>query len=64
MKTAAQTKVPSGKRAKVAVSSEELYLQIFTPRDRSCEGLYTDQDSLEQPSQLIHVPSTTTPSAT
>jgi hypothetical protein len=40
---------------------EEDYSRVFTPHPLPYHGIFTEQDSLEQPSQLIYVPSTTTP---
>lgn len=37
---------------------EREYRQIFTPRPLPFHGLYTDDDSLEQPSELKYVPAT------
>jgi hypothetical protein len=44
------------------VATEEQYRQFFAPFMLPSRGLYTDQDSLEQPSALKYVPNTTTPS--
>jgi hypothetical protein len=41
---------------------EREYRQIFTPHPLPSNGLYTDEDSLEQPSALEDVPTTSTPS--
>jgi len=40
---------------------EQKYQQLFTPHLLPRQGLYTDADSLEQPSALKYVPSTATP---
>jgi hypothetical protein len=40
---------------------EREYQQIFTPHPLPFNGIYTDSDSLEQPSALKYVDSTTTP---
>jgi len=40
---------------------EREYQQMFTPHPLPYQGLYTDADSLEQPSALKYVPSTSTP---
>ncbi len=40
---------------------EREYQQTFTPHPLPYQGLYTDADSLEQPSALKYVPSTSTP---
>jgi hypothetical protein len=42
---------------------EQAYLQLFTSNPLPSHGLYTDEDSLEQPSALKYVPSTSNPSA-
>lgn len=42
-------------------SIEREYQQIFTPHPLPFQGIYTDSDSLEQPSALKYVDSTTTP---
>jgi hypothetical protein len=63
MKTAKHDRTPTGKRTKTRpVTIEQDYVQIFNPHPLPYQGLYTDEDSLEQPSQLKYVPSTTTPS--
>ena len=63
MKTANNDRTPTGKRIKTQPAmTEKNYLQIFTPHPLPYQGLYTEEDSLEQPSQLKYVPSTTTPS--
>lgn len=41
---------------------EKNYQQLFTPHPLPYQGVYTDEDSLEQPSALKYVPTTTTPS--
>jgi hypothetical protein len=40
---------------------EREYRLVFTPHPLPFNGLYTDTDSLEQPSALKYVDSTTTP---
>jgi hypothetical protein len=60
MKSQGQKKADKGRPRKI----EQDYTQIFTPHPLPYKGLYTDEDSLEQPSQLKYVPSTTTPSLT
>jgi len=40
---------------------EREYRQMFTPHPLPYQGLYTDEDSLEQPSELIYVPATSSP---
>jgi hypothetical protein len=62
MKTAQHDRTPAGKQTKRPAKTEQDYLQIFTPHPLPYQGLYTEEDSLEQPSQLRYVPSTTTPS--
>jgi len=62
MKTAKHDRTPTGKRTKARPkNTEQDYLQIFTPHPLPYQGLYTEEDSLEQPSQLKYVSSTTTP---
>jgi hypothetical protein len=41
---------------------EKQYLKVFSPHPLPFQGLYTDEDSLEQPSALKYVPTTATPS--
>lgn len=41
---------------------ERDYQRLFTPHPLPYQGVYTDEDSLEQPSALKYVPTTTTPS--
>lgn len=62
MKTANNDRTPTGKRTKTQPATERNYLQVFTPHPLPYQGLHTEEDSLEQPSQLKYVPSTTTPS--
>ncbi len=52
--------VPETKTAK---ELELAYLQLFTSNPLPSHGLYTDDDSLEQPSALKYVPSTSNPNA-
>lgn len=40
---------------------EKEYLEIFAPHPLPYQGLYTDDDSLEQPSPLKVFPTTATP---
>jgi hypothetical protein len=40
---------------------EREYESVFSPHPLPYQGIYTDDDSLEQPSALKYVPSTTTP---
>ncbi len=61
MTTAKHDRMPTGAQKKKITVDEQNYVQIFTPHPLPYQGLYTDEDSLEQPSQLIYVPSTTTP---
>jgi hypothetical protein len=42
-------------------SIEKEYETVFLPHPLPYQGTYTDEDSLEQPSALKYVPSTTTP---
>ncbi len=62
MTTAKHDRTPTGAQKKKVTTTEQTYVQIFTPHPLPYQGLYTDEDSLEQPSQLKYVPSTTTPS--
>ena len=39
------------------------YTKVFSPPPLPCQGAYTDEGSLEQPSALKYFPSTTTPAA-
>ena len=55
-------RTPTVKETKHPTKTEKDYVQIFTPHSLPYKGLYTEEDTLEQPSQLIYVPSTTTPS--
>jgi hypothetical protein len=52
--TKARTKTPTK-------TIEREYQETFTPRTLPYQGLYTDEDSLEQPSELEYVPTTATP---
>lgn len=58
MKTQTQGKPDKARPVKI----EQDYTQVFTSHPLPYQGLYTDDDSLEQPSQLKYVPSITTPS--
>lgn len=40
---------------------EQEYNSVFLPHPLPYQGLYTDEDSLEQPSALKYVPTTATP---
>jgi hypothetical protein len=51
-------KQPKGRRQN---KLEQQYQQLFTPYLLPYQGLYTDADSLEQPSALKYVPTTATP---
>jgi len=42
---------------------EHEYRKVFLPYQLPYQGIYTEDDSLEQPSALKYVPSTTTTSA-
>jgi hypothetical protein len=46
-----------------AKAIEKEYLKVFSPHPLPFQGLYTDEDSLEQPSALKYVPTTATPNA-
>ena len=46
-----------------AVEIEKQYLQIFTAFPLPFGGVYTDDDSLEQPSALKYVPTTSSPAS-
>jgi hypothetical protein len=62
MKTAKNDRTPTGKRIKTRPATpEQKYLQIFTPHPLPYQGLYTEEDSLEQPSELQEIPSTSSP---
>ncbi len=39
------------------------YLSLFTSKPMPNRSLYTENDSLEQPSELKYIPSTTSPYA-
>jgi|ERR1700677_4175745 hypothetical protein len=56
-----QTK-PQSKKQTGPSPLERDYLQTFIPRQLPYQGLYTDEDSLEQPSELMDVPSISVPS--
>jgi hypothetical protein len=56
-----QTKSQGKKKATPSLLEHE-YLQTFTPRKLPHQELYTDADSLEQPSELMDVPSISVPS--
>jgi hypothetical protein len=56
-----QTK-PQGKKKTGPSPLERDYLHTFTHRQLPYQGLYTDEDSLEQPSELMDVPSISVPS--
>lgn len=51
-----QTKSPT-------VELEKQYLQTFTAFPLPYQGVYTDDDSLEQPSALKYVPTTSSPAS-
>ncbi len=42
-------------------TTEQEYQQIFSPHALPFRGLYTDDDNLEQPSELRYVRATTSP---
>ena len=52
-----QTKKPKKAPSKL----EREYLEMFAPRPLPYQGLYTDEDTLEQPSPLKVVFTTATP---
>jgi hypothetical protein len=54
MKSKLQTKTPKK-------PLERQYEAIFIAHPLPYQGLYTDEDSLEQPSALKYVPTTSTP---
>ena len=56
------TKVKSS-RTRSKSKLEREYRQIFLTRQLPYQGIYTEEDTLEQPSALKYVPSTTTPNA-
>ncbi len=58
----ARTHVKTHKNRKREIERE--YKTVFTPNPLPSQGIYTDDDSLEQPSALRYMPSTTTPAAT
>jgi hypothetical protein len=60
MSSKQNTKASAKKRKDVSVIEQD-YLQVFTPRSLPYQGLYTDEDSLEQPSELQEIPSTSAP---
>ena len=54
--------VKKSKRTKKRTAKiEREYQRIFTPHSLPYHGLYTEEDSLEQPSELKLVPTTSTP---
>jgi len=55
-------KQPKRRTAKVS-RIEQQYLQVFKPHSLPREGPYPEEESLEQPSELIYVPATSTPAA-
>ncbi|MGD0270239.1 MAG: hypothetical protein ABSB14_14325 [Candidatus Sulfotelmatobacter sp.] len=67
MKQRNQRKVRAKTRNKMrakthsAKTIERRYRQMFTPHPLPFQGLYTDDDSLEQPSELKYVPTMSTP---
>ena len=52
---------PRTKRHTKTKTIERDYQQLFTPLQLPYQGLYTDEDSLEQPSELRDVPATSAP---
>lgn len=48
-------------KGKQVTPVEKQYLKIFSPHPLPFQGLYTDEDTLEQPSALKYVPTTATP---
>jgi len=56
------TTVRLRKKSKVVKKSEieRDYQRVFLPHQLPYRGIYTEEDSLEQPSALTYVPSTTT----
>jgi hypothetical protein len=61
MKTAKGHAKPTRKYKSRPATIEQNYLQNFTPLTLPHQGLYTEEDSLEQPSELKDIPSTTVP---
>ena len=54
--------VKSKKKTKTRIRPlEREYQQIFIPNPLPHKGIYTEEDSLEQPSPLEYYPSTATP---
>ena len=58
-----QSKSPSKREAKRESKRELQYTKIFFPHPLPYQGIYSEEDSLEQPSALKYVPSTTSPNA-
>jgi hypothetical protein len=56
-----RTHLKKQKQTKKHKAIEREYQQVFTPRTLPSHGAYTDEDSLEQPSALKYVDSTTIP---
>jgi len=56
-----RTKKPTPRRSKAA-PIERQYQQIFTPRPLPYQGHFADEDSLEQPSELVDILTTSAPS--
>lgn len=54
---AMKTKKENGRRRGI----EREYETVFSPHPLPYQGIYTDEDSLEQPSALRYVPTTATP---
>ena len=61
-KKAGNTAARLRKKPKVVKKSEieRDYQRVFLPHQLPYRGIYTEDDSLEQPSALTYVPSTTT----
>ncbi len=55
-------KKSQGKKQATPSQLEREHLQMFASRKLPYQGLYTDADSLEQPSELMDVPSISVPS--
>jgi hypothetical protein len=60
-KTRTQSSRKARAKARPKRTIEQKYQQVFTPRPLPFQGLYTDDDSLEQPSELQYVPATSSP---
>lgn len=59
--TTSRTRLKNHTQTKKSKAIEREYQQTFTPNPLPYRGLYTDPDSLEQPSALKNVPTTSAP---